>query len=42
MLLLRGLGEVFTFDDFFPVLRELDVLLQGQIVVEVERLAGRS
>jgi hypothetical protein len=40
VLLLCGLGEVFAFDDGFPVFREFDVLLQGWIVVE--RLVGRS
>ena len=28
VLLLRRLKEIFAFDDFFPVVRELDVLLQ--------------
>ena len=27
VLLLRGLRQVFAFDDVFPIFRELDVLL---------------
>ena len=34
LLLRRRLGEVFAFDNFFPVLRELDVLLEGYILVQ--------